>query len=333
MKDPPLAIVNLRWWESLGDPILNNLIITALENNKDLQIAVWRVKRNTTRSIKSSARNCFLNLDLEASALKKRFPVDTSFLPLGFNPITPEYIGIFNLSFEFDFGKEIKSATHAAYSQFLAQMENRRTTVLMLVGAVAGGYVLLRQLDLQLEISRKTVESRRESLELARDRYEGGLTSEIEVAQAEFAYEAALAKVTTLLEQIPQQENLVSVLLGQSPQGIERGKGVNELTLPADVPAGAPFRSSSEASDILQAENILMAANANIGVARAAFFPQISLTGLFGAATFELKNFFSHMNRTWAIGGDLLQLIFTGGKLCRTAQCFQSAEGRSCFSL
>jgi multidrug efflux system outer membrane protein len=186
---------------------------------------------------------------------------------------------------------------------------------LTLVSAVAEAYIFLRQLDLELEIALATLESRRESLQIAKYRFEGGVTSEIEVTQAEFAYQDTLGSLKQLERLIPQQENLLSILLGQNPGSILRGKSVYQLTLPKEVPMGLPSDLLERRPDILQAENQLIAANANIGVARAAFFPQISLTGLFGGDSFELKKVFTKGARTWQIGGTLLQQIFTGGAL------------------
>ncbi len=316
LNDDGSTLCNIRWWESLGDPILNNLIETALENNKDLQVAIWRVKEYWGQyEIVRSA--LFPQINFSGQAFKERLPLNanfTHFLP-GINPIIQNYQGLFNLSYEFDFWGKIRNQTFAAYSQYIAQIENRKTVVMSLVASVARGYIYLRQLDLEIKISRETLESRIESLRIARARFEGGLTSEIEVAQAASAYEEAVAAVKELERQIPQQENLLSVLLGQSPKDIMRGKPVNEFDLPAEVPVGLPSDLLTRRPDILAAENRLIAANANIGVARAAFFPQINLNAFYGRDSFLLSQFFNKGSKTWEIGGNLLQQIFTGGAL------------------
>jgi multidrug efflux system outer membrane protein len=318
-SDDGSTLCNLRWWESLNDPILNNLIETALQNNKDLQIAIWRVKEywGQYEIVRSGL---FPQVDFEGSALKQRFPTNAGlldFLPQGtnFNPILPDYKGVFNLSYELDFWGQVRNETFAAYNEYLAQIENRRTVVLSLVGAVAQAYILLRRLDLELSISRQTLQTRKESLQIARLRFEGGLTSEIEVTQAASAYEEALIAVAVYERQIPQQENLLSVLLGQSPHDIVRGKAIYEFNLEAEVPAGLPCDLLTRRPDIVGAENILIAANANIGVARAAFFPQFNLTGFYGRESSALKSFFTKPAKTWQIGGDFIQQIFTGGRL------------------
>jgi multidrug efflux system outer membrane protein len=306
--------VNLQWWENLGDPVLNELIVTALQNNKDLQVAIWKVCEFYAQFMIARSP-LFPQIGLNASGVKERFSPSANFLPQGINPVTPEYTFNFTLSYEIDFWGQVRNASKAAYSEFLAQIENRRTVVLTLVSAVAEAYIFLRQLDLELEIALATLESRRESLQIAKYRFEGGVTSEIEVTQAEFAYQDTLGSLKQLERLIPQQENLLSILLGQNPGSILRGKSVYQLTLPKEVPMGLPSDLLERRPDILQAENQLIAANANIGVARAAFFPQISLTGLFGGDSFELKKVFTKGARTWQIGGTLLQQIFTGGAL------------------
>lgn len=318
-SDEASTLCNLRWWESFGDTVLNELIETALENNKDLQVAIWRV-REYWGQYEIVRSGLFPQVDLQASALKQKFPTRAGFLDFlpqgtGFNPILPDYKGVFNLAYEFDFWGQIRNETFAAYNEYLAQVENRRTVVLSLVAAVAQAYITLRQLDLQMIISLETLESRRESLRYATDRFEGGLTSEIEVAQAASTYQETVATVQDLERQIPQQEDLLSVLLGQSPHDIVRGKGLYEWTLLQEIPAGLPCDLLTRRPDILQAENRLIAANANIGVARAAFFPQINLAAFYGAESAALKSFFDKAARTWQIGGNLLQQIFTGGRL------------------
>jgi outer membrane protein, multidrug efflux system len=313
-SDEGSTLANQAWWEALGDPILNGLIQDALSYNNDLQVAIWTVCEYYAQ-YQVARSGLFPEIDLNAGALKERLPINQNFLPPGLGPVIPDYELNMSLSYELDFWGQIRNTAAAAYSEYLAQIENRRTVVLTLVGSVAQAYIYLRQLDLQLEIARKTLKSREESLEIAKYRFEGGLTSEIEVAQAQSVYEDTLASVKNFERQIPQQENLLSILTGKAPTSIPRGKPLNELVLPLQIPAGLPSDLLARRPDILQAENNLKAANANIGVARAAFFPQINLTGLFGWESIELKKMFNKSSKTWLIGGSLLEKIFTGGKL------------------
>ncbi len=310
------TLCNLRWWEAIGDPILNQLIETALQNNKDLKVAIYRVKEYWGQY--EVVRSALLpQINFSGNAFKERLPTNanfTHFLP-GINPIIQNFQGLFNLSYEFDFWGQIRNQTFAAYSLYLAQIENRRTVVLSLVASVARAYIYLRQLDLEMTVSLETLQSREESLRIARARFEGGQTSEIDVTQAASAYEEAVVAVKELERQIPQQEDLLSVLLGQSPTDILRGKAVYEFALPEEIPAGQPCEILTQRPDIMAAEERLIASNANIGVARAAFFPQLSLAAFYGRNSFYLNQFFDQSSKVWQIGGNILQQIFTGGAL------------------
>lgn len=303
---------NVRWWQCLEDPVLDELIMMALENNKDLGVAVFRVCEYIAK-FQVSRAPLFPQIGLDATAVKERIPPALS--PTGTPLITPFYTYLFNLSYEIDFWGLIASQTHAAYSEALASVENRKTVVLTLVSSVASAYIQLRELDKELEISFQTLEDRREFLRLAILRYEGGLTSEIEVTQAASVFEQALADVTVLEAQIPQQENLISLLIGISSTPILRGKAIDTFKVPTTLPTGMPAEILTQRPDVMEAELHLIAANANIGAARAAFFPNISITALFGGESFKLPTLFNAINRIWEYGTAIMQPIFTGGAL------------------
>ncbi len=305
---------NARWWQELDDPVLNALVLEALANNYDLKVAVARVCEFFARYQVVSSQ-LWPQISLGGTALKEKIPQRTVFAPEGFNPITPFYAYEFSLAYEIDFWGKIRSQAHTAYAEALASIENRRTVVLTIVGAVSQAYVQLRELDQELEIAEATLAERKEYLRLATLRFQGGLTSEIEVVQAAAVYDETLANVTFLQELIPQQENLISVLVGSNPTCILRGSTLSAMKPPPDVPTGLPSELLLRRPDIRAAEDHLVAANAEIGAARAAFFPDISLTGLFGGESFELKTLFSTASRAWHIGATFLQPIFTGGKL------------------
>lgn len=305
---------NIEWWRELGDPILDTLIFQALQNNKDLQVAAWRVCEFYAH-YKIVNSKLYPQLDLEGSALRERFPAQATFLPLGFDPIQSEYRYAFNLDLEIDFWGKIQSLSHAAFAEMMASVENRRQVVLALVTSVANSYILLRQLDLELEIALQIVADRQEYLRLATLRFQTGLTSEIEVMQATSILEESEAIVVSLQTLIPLEENLLSVLLGANPTCITRGKTLKELHLISNIPAGLPSELLCRRPDILEAESLLIAANANIGAARALFFPAISLTGLLGAESFQLSTLFAKSSQAWALGGSFIQQIFTGGRL------------------
>lgn len=328
--DEGSTLANLCWWAELGDTVLDDLIAEALENNKDLQVAIWRVSEyyyqyQVTRSA------LYPQINLDATGMREKFPENFAFLPSGISPVTGFFEYEFTLAYEVDFWGRVGSSVRAAYAELLAQVENRRTVVLTLVSQVAQTYILLRQFDLQLEIAKATVGTRAEALQIAKDRFAGGVTSEIEVVQAAAAYEEAQTVVVTLERQIPQAENLLSLLLGHAPTSIVRGKGIVEFTPPAQIPAGLPSDLLTRRPDILQAEDLLIAANAQIGVARAAFFPQISLTGLYGGESFFLKSLFSGGSSMWQYGATLVQAIFTGGRLTGQLGVAESQQREALF--
>jgi multidrug efflux system outer membrane protein len=209
--------------------------------------------------------------------------------------------------------------------------ENRRTVILTLVTAVATAYVNLLNLDRQLEISRETVRSRGESLRIFDLRFKGGTISELELQQLRSEYETAVATVPAVEKQIAQQENNLSVLLGRNPGPIARGGTLQKLVLP-EVPAGLPSEVLERRPDIRQAEQQLVAANARIGVAKAAFFPTISLTGLLGVASADLSKLFSSDARTWTFAGSVNQPIFTGGTLTGQLQVSEAQQRQALYA-
>jgi multidrug efflux system outer membrane protein len=179
---------------------------------------------------------------------------------------------------------------------------------------VATGYISLRGLDAQLEIAQDTVQSRKESLDLFELQFEGGVISELTLAQVRSEYEQAVAAVPEIESQITQTENLLSILLGRNPGSIQRGLAIDKLTL-TSIPANIPSDILIRRPDILQAEQNLIAANALIGVAKAEYFPSISLTGLAGLASGDLSNLLESDSLVWSIGADAFGAIFTGGRI------------------
>jgi multidrug efflux system outer membrane protein len=183
-----------------------------------------------------------------------------------------------------------------------------------LVSDVATAYLDLRELDLELEITRRTVEALRRSVEIARDRFEGGLTSGLDLRQAEAELASTSAQIPDLERQIAQTENLLGILLGKNPGGIGRGRPLTGQTFPPTVPAGLPSALLERRPDVRQAEATLVAANARIGVAKAAFFPQISLTGFFGVESVALSDLFTGPSRIWQLGPTVTLPIFNAGR-------------------
>jgi len=308
------SLANLPWWELFTDPELQGLIRTALEQNKNLLLAAARVDefRANVGIVRSSE---FPQVQGMASAARTRVStVGPNFLP----GINPEY-NIFNiggdLSYQIDFWGLYRRATEQARANLLATEQARLNVVISVVTGVAQAYFQLRQLDLQLEIIRRTVVSFQESLKLTRIRFEGGAASELDVRQAQEAVYSATTQIPLLEQQIVQQENAIRILLGENPGPVPRGLPLTGQRLPPGVPAGLPSQLLERRPDIRQAEEQLAAAYAAVGVAKAQFFPQIPLTATAGFESTELSTLLTGAAGTWEVVLGLTQPLFTGGRL------------------
>ena len=305
---------NTAWWHQFEDDVLNGLIDEALKQNNDLRIATSRVDEYVGRFWVGRS-GLFPQIGAYGYATQDRAsergatPIPSSVK----NPVENYQAG-FSGSWEIDIWGKLRRATEASKADLLSTEEARQAVILSLVSAVANGYILLRDFDKQLEIANRTAKTREDSYKLFKLRYEGGVISELELNQVKSEYEQALATIPQVEKQIGFQENALSVLLGRNPGPIDRGKSIDELTLPA-VPAGLPSDLLEKRPDVRQAEQALVAANARIGVAKAQFFPTISLTGLFGWASAELSNLFTGPAQVWSWGGAAVAPIFTGGSL------------------
>ena len=217
-------------------------------------------------------------------------------------------------SFELDVWGRLRRATESARASLLASEQGKGTVVLTVVTTVAGAYIQLRALDGQLEIAQHTSQSLGEAARLQRVRFEEGAVPESDYQQAESQYREAVARVPELEREIAQQENFISVLLGQNPGPIARGRNIDALLFPA-VPEGLPASLLERRPDIRQAEQNLIAANADIGVAKAAYFPDISLTALLGLESAQLSDLFKGPSKVWSFGAGVLQPIFNAGRI------------------
>jgi multidrug efflux system outer membrane protein len=306
-----LAVLGDRkWWDIFQDKQLRTLVRTALAQNYDLRIAASRVLEARAQ-LGIVRADQFPTLGAGAGIADAR-QAQSKFLP-AFETST----GQVNLSaaWELDFWGKYRRATEAARANLLASEWARREVLSTLVANVASAYFQLRALDLQLEISRRTLASRQESLRLTRILADGGSTSLLDVRQAEQLVFTASAEVPVLEQQIEQQENFLSILLGQNPGDIPRGQPLTEQRQPPEVPPGLPSSLLERRPDLQQAEAQLVAANAEIGVARAAYFPQISLSGSGGFQSSALTSLFSGPAGAWSFGASLAQPILTGGRL------------------
>jgi len=299
-----------KWWEVFQDEQLRTLIHTALQQNYDLRIAASHVLEAQAQ-LGITRADQFPTLSAGAAIADVR-TAQSKFLP-EFETST----GQLNTSavWVLDFWGQYRRATEAARANLLANQWAQQEVVSTLVADVASAYFQLRALDLQLEISRRTLNSRQESLRLTRILADGGSTSLLDVRQAEQLVFTASAEVPALEQQIEQQENLLNVLLGQNPGDVPRGQTLTQQLQPPEIPAGLPSALLERRPDIREAEEQLIAANAEIGVARAAYFPQISLSGAGGFQSSALSNLFSGPAGAWSFGASLTQPIFTAGRL------------------
>lgn len=314
-EGPPTAevasLADLPWWELFDDGELRSMVRTALEANKDLRIAVTRVEQ--ARALAAVVRaGQFPQIGAGASATTNRF--SDTVRPRGLGGETDLLATTADLAFEIDLWGRLRRASEAARAELLASAETQRAVVMTLVSDVAAVYFLLRQLDLELETTRRSVASREGSLQLVRDRFDTGLTSALDVRQAEAELASTTAQIPDLERQIVQTENQLSILLGRNPGGIVRGRPLTGQTFPPTIPAGLPSALLERRPDLRQAEASLVAANARIGVAKAAFFPQVSLTGFFGVESVALSDLFTGPSRIWQFGPTVTLPIFTAGR-------------------
>src|SRR5512139_2361887 len=260
-------LANTTWWQQFNDPVLNDLIRIALQENKDLKVAVARIGQFVGQYVTTRAA-FFPQLGVGASGGVERI-TKTGLPPLssGVGNKDDVWSVFVNGSWEIDVWGKIRRATEAARAGILSSEEGRRAVILSLVAAVASAYIDLRDADKEMEISRKTAQAYRESLRIFELRYKEGFSSSIEVNMIRAEYEQALSRISFFGKTIPQLEDALSILLGRNPGPIPRGKTLDQLALP-DVPAGLPSDLLEQRPDIRRAEQDLVAANAQIGVAK-----------------------------------------------------------------
>ena len=301
------SFADLPWWDIFADEVLKGLIGEALQNNYDMRIAAARVEQARAQAGISAAQAYpAVGGTLGANYSRGNFVPGQTFPTAG--STTPQHIGAqFNIgasfSWEIDFWGKFRRGTEAAVAQFLASQDGRRGVIVSLIAEVATSYVILRQLDAQLEIAKATVKNYAKTLELYSARLEGGTGSRLEVSTGQAQVEDAQATALDLQRQIVNLENQISYLLGRPPGPIPRGKTLTQFSFPPSIPAGLPSSLLERRPDVHQAEEQLVAANALIGVAKANFFPNISLTGFLGLATPDLSTLFKGPSFVWSGGG------------------------------
>ena len=320
------ALADTAWWEGFGDPVLTALIDEALANNLDLAIAAARVDQFLGSLV--TTRSAFfpqVGGTVSASANRVSRESSGSTIPSGVDPVFNSYQAYLSIAWEIDLWGRIRRLSESARANVYASEEGRRGVVLSVTAATAIGYIQLRDLDRRLEIARETALTRKGSLDLFTKRFAGGVISKIELAQVASEYEAALAIVPSYEQQITLQQNALSLLLGRNPGAIRRGKTIDALT-PIGVPAGLPSELLERRPDILRAEQQLVAANAQIGAAKALYFPSISLSGAIGSSSTALSRLFTGDTATWSYGGSLIGPIFSAGAISGQVQQSEAAQ-------
>ena len=313
------SLADEKWWEVFQDEELQKLIRTALQQNYDTRIAAARVLEAQAQ-VGLARANQLPNVNVSGVGTGLRNPVEG---PIPAYTFEYGHIGA-NASWDLDFWGKYRRGTEAARAQLLATDWAREEVNATLVANVATGYFQLRELDLELDISKRALASRNESLDLTKTLEEHGINSILDVRQAEQLVYTASADIADLVRRIAQQENYLSILLGNNPGSIPRGKDLVDQPHAPVVPAGLPSALLERRPDIRESEELLVAANARIGVARAAYFPDISLTAEPGFLSSTLSGLFSGPAGTWTFAGTITQPIFEGGALKSGMQLAQA---------
>ncbi len=319
------SFADQKWWTVFQDPVLQELIRTALKQNYDIRIAATRVEQAQAQLVITRA-NQFPTLSASPSVSGVRSPA----IPGVFNAYS--YVadelalaGSWNL----DFWGRYRRATEAARATLRETEWGRRAVFSTLIENLATAYFQLREYDLELDIAKRTLTSRQQSLKLTETLEQGGATSLVDVRQAQQLVEEAAETIPQAEQETAQEEDQISVLLGENPTDIPRGRAITEQLLPGTVPAGLPSQLLERRPDVRESEEALIAANAQIGVARAQLFPQISLTGSGGVESIGLGNLFNWGLRTWSWTAGATQPIFNAGSLRANVRLAQSQQQES----
>jgi len=308
-EDRGVSIVNLNWWELFGDEQLNALVRIALEQNKDMAIAISRIEeaRAALGFVRSDQ---YPQFEVSAGANRGNAIPGTSVI----TPINNNFVLAGNLSFELDLWGKLRRSTEAAQAELLATVDAGNSVLITLISDVASAYLLLLDLDTRVAIAKRTLETRIESLGIIQARFDRGTVALIDVNQAQIEKFDAEAQLVALQREDVQVENLLNVLLGQHPGAIERQQRDIYSLEPLKVPAGLPSELLERRPDIRVAEQTLAAQTARIGVAEAIRFPSLSLTGSLGLASDDLSGFFSSDNKTWGLSAGLIAPVFNAGR-------------------
>jgi len=305
-------VANTKWWEQFGDPVLNGLVETSLRDNRDVRIAAARVDQ-FIGALTSTRSQLYPQVGYGVDASRFRASrLSVPALPPGVDNYFTLYEANLGAQWQLDLFGRVRRLTEAAQAQVYASQQAQRGVVLTLVANVSSSYIGLRALDRQLEIARATAQNFGATSRIFKLRFKAGLVSQTEVAQIDSQYQQALAAIPAIEQAIAAQENLISVLLGRNSEAIPRGRTIDALVPPL-IPADLPSTLLERRPDILQAEQNLVAANANIGAARAQYFPTFALTGALGSASTAFGTFLTGPASAWLIAANAAGPIFTFG--------------------
>ena len=307
LVDSGASIANLNWWELFGDEQLNSLIRIALEQNKDMAIAVSRIEE-ARASLGFVRSDQYPQFEVSAGASRGQS------IPGAIVPVRNNFVLAGNLSYELDLWGKLRRSTEAAQAELLATVDAGNSVMITLIADVASAYLLLLDLDARVAIAERTLQTRNESLGIIQARFDRGTVALIDVNQAEIEKYDAEAELVSLQREDVQVENLLSVLLGQHPGAVVRERRNIYSLEPLNVPAGLPSELLERRPDIRVAEQQLAAQTARIGVAEAIRFPSLSLTGSLGVASDDLSGFFSSDNKTWGLSAGLIAPVFNAGR-------------------
>lgn len=314
VQSPQSPASTLAWQDFFTDPRLAKLIETALANNRDLRVSVLNIEQARAQfQIQRSAQ--FPALDLTASGSRSS-PNALQAVGVGGSVASSYSVNLGITAWELDFFGRVASLKEQALAQFLATEESRKAAQISLIGAVASGWLTLIADDQLLELTRQTLATREESQKLTRLRFDSGVVSEIDLRLAETLAESARASYAEQQRLRMQDENALALLLGAPvpAEATEGGRGLDAIALMPDLPAGLPSDLLGERPDIRAAEQQLIAANANIGAARAAFFPRVALTSSIGTASSEFSGLFDKGSKAWSFAPQITLPIFDAGR-------------------
>ncbi len=314
--------LNTVWWKQFGDPVLDQLIAEALANNRNVKIAAANVEQ--AAAILAVTRSAFFpQVTYTGTAVRDKASRNDIVVPKP-NPYNSFQV-FAGASWEIDLWGRIRRLSEAARANLLATDEARRGIILSLVAEVAATYIQLRGLDEQLVIVQRSLKTYSQAVGLFELQHRYGQVNQMTVEQSRSQYENAAVALPQIENQIAQTEHALSILLGRNPGPIARGKTLYAFSMPP-IPAGLPSQLLEQRPDILQAEQNLVAANAQIGAAKALYFPTISLTGAFGKTSTELSNLFSGPSRAWNYAGSFTGPIFLGGAIRGQVKQAQAAQ-------